>query len=41
MSEDGLPIIIVYEINGQLWRELGDTLGLYWDDPNAVAVTKN
>lgn len=41
VSEDGLPIIIVYEINGQLWREPGDTLGLYWDDPNAVAVTKN
>ena len=34
--ENGLPIIIVYEINGLLWREPGDTLGLYWDDPNAV-----
>jgi len=36
ITDDGLPIIVVYEINGQLWREPGDTLGLYWDNPNAV-----
>ncbi len=33
---DGLPIIVVYQLNGQLWREPGDTLELYWQDPNAV-----
>lgn len=36
IAGDGLPIIVVYEINGQLWREPGDTTGLYWDNPNAV-----
>jgi len=27
----GLPVIIVYQINGQMWREPGDTLGLFWE----------
>ena len=31
-----MRIIVVYEINGHLWREPGDTLGLFWDVPDAV-----
>lgn len=31
----GLPVIIVYEINGEFWREPGDTTGL-WIEPTAV-----
>jgi len=30
--EQGLPVIIVYQINGNFWRQPGDTLGLSWDD---------
>ena len=32
---DGWPMIIVYEINGEFWREPGDTSGL-WQGPTAV-----
>lgn len=33
----GIPTIIVYQIDGQLWREPGDTLHLFWEgDPDAV-----
>jgi hypothetical protein len=33
---NGLPVIVVYQINGQFWREPGDTLQLLWIDPNEV-----
>jgi len=33
---EGLPVIVVYQLNGQLWREPGDTLELFWQDPNDV-----
>jgi len=33
---EGLPVIVVYQLNGQLWREPGDTMQLYWQEPDAV-----
>jgi len=32
---ESLPMIIVYEINGQFWREPGDTAGL-WISPTSI-----
>lgn len=33
---DGLPAIVVYEINGEFWRNPADTMNLFWELPESV-----
>ncbi len=35
-AKDGVPIIVVYQIDGVFWREPGNTEGLYWDGAQEV-----
>ena len=35
-AQDGIPIIIVYQINGVFWREPGNTSGLDWNSTQSA-----
>jgi len=34
--DNGVPVIVVYQIDGQLWREPGDTAQLEWIEPDGI-----